>query len=159
MRGELFGLAGMRALTNVLAFGFISGLLWSIVPGTLGNLFSSRGDVPATVAAGIFSGVVTSLVLAAFLGRVGRVVTVLLGFLSLPFGAFVFGFTLAMIDRLLPAITSQSRAILDPWTLGANYAVLSVVSIFAIGLFPLAVLTTLFLRSFVIRGKSTARPQ
>jgi hypothetical protein len=145
----------MRTLTRVLTFGFISGLLWSIVPGTLAELFSSR-DVLATVVAGIFSGVATSVVIGMFLERVGRPVTLLLGLVSLPFGAFVFGFALALIDRFFPGITSGSRAIIDPWTLGASYAVLSVISIFAVGLFPLAVLTTLGLRSWVIWGRNAS---
>jgi hypothetical protein len=145
----------MRTPARVLVFGFVSGLLWSIVPGILGELFSTRADVPATIVAGVVAGVVTSAVLALLVARFDRGLTIVLGLLSLPLGAFVFGFTLALISRLLPSLTSGTRAFIDPWTLGFNYAGLSVISIFAIGLFPLAVVTTLLLRAFIVRGRTT----
>ena len=37
---------------------------------------------------------------------------------------------------------------------GVNYALLSVISIFAIGLFPLALVTTLLLKTFIVRGRT-----
>ncbi len=61
----------------------------------------------------------------------------------------------SFITRFLPALTSGTRAFIEPWTLGFNYALLSVISVFAVGLFPLAVGTTLLLRSFIIRGRRT----
>jgi len=118
----------------------------------LANLFSSRADVPGTVIAGIVSGVVTSAVLAPAVMRFERGLIIVFGLLSLPLGAFVFGFSFALITRLVPALGSGTHALVDPWTLGLNYALLSVVSIFAIGLFPLAVFTTWLLRSFVMDG-------
>jgi len=145
----------MKALARVLAFGFVSGLLWSIVPGILADLFSTRADVLATIVAGVVSGVVTSAVLAQLVARFGRGLTIVLGLVSLPLGAFIFGFTLALIDRFLPVLTSRTRALTDPWTLGLNCALLSVYSTFAIGLFPLAVVTTLILRAYIVRERRT----
>lgn len=145
----------MNTLARILTFGFVSGLLWSAVPGVLVDLFSTRADIPATVVAGVIAGVVTSAVLGFLLARIGRALAVVLGLLSLPVGAFVFGFALALIDRFLPALASGTRALGEPLTLGVNYALLSVISIFAIGLFPLAVFTTLLLRAFIIRGRAT----
>jgi hypothetical protein len=142
----------MSTISRILVFGSVSGLLWSVAPGVLADLFSSRADVPATVIAGIISGVVTSAILAAVVTRFGRGLTVVFGLLSLPVGAFVFGFTLALIDRFLPLLRG-TRALVEPWTLGFNYALLSIISVFAVGLFPLAVVTTLFLRWFIIRGR------
>jgi hypothetical protein len=148
-------LACMSTLARIMIFGFVSGLLWSVAPGVLANLFSSRADVPATIIAAIVSGVVTSAILAAVVTRFGRGLTVVFGLLSLPLGAFVFGFSLALITRFLPALTSGTRAFIEPWTLGGNYAVLSVISVFAIGLFPLSVATTFLLRAFILRGRRT----
>ena len=76
----------------------------------------------------------------------------MLGLLSLPLGAFVFGFSLAVISRFSPALTSGERVLTEPWTLGFNYAIWSVISVFALGLFPLAVITTLLLRVCILRG-------
>ena len=143
----------MKTLGRVLAFGFVSGLLWSVVPGILGDLFSTRADVPATLIAGVVAGVITSAVLALLLVRFGRGPTVVLGLLSLPLGAFVFGFTLALMSRFLPALTGGTRAQIDPWNMGLNYALLSVISIFALGLFPLAVVTSLLLRALLVQGR------
>ena len=138
-------------------FGFVSGLCWSVVPGILAELFESRADVPATMVAGAIAGV-TSAFLLSVVAKLGRVLTVILGLLSLPFGAFVFGFTFAVISRFLPALTSGSRALIEPWTLGFNYALLSVISIFAVVLFPLAVATTFFLRAYIVRGLRANEP-
>jgi hypothetical protein len=145
----------MNTFARILTFGTVSGLLWSAAPGVLANLFSTRGDIPATVIAGMVSGILTSTLLAAVVMRFGRGLAVLFGLLSLPLGAFLFGFTVALIVRFVPALTSGTRAFVEPWTLGFNYALWSVISVFAIGLFPLAVFTTLLLRSFMIRGRRT----
>ena len=145
----------MKTLSRVLLFGSISGLLWSAVPGTLNELFVNRADVPATVIAGIIAGVAASAVLAPWVSKAGRGITIAFGLLSLPLGAFVFGFAHALISRFFPALTSGMRVLVDPWTLGFAYALLSIISIFAIGLFPLAVVTTFLLRTFIVRGKTT----
>jgi len=143
----------MSTITRALAFGFVSGLLWSVVAGFLADLFAHRADVPVTIVSGVVAGIVTSAILALLVARSNRGLTVLFGLLSLPLGAFVFGFTFGVISRFLPALTDGARELIDPWTLGSNYALLSVISIFAIGLFPLAVFTTLLLRAFIGRGR------
>src|SRR5436853_5577113 len=101
----------MNTLKRVLAFGAVSGLLWSVVPGILADLFSTRADVPAAIVAGIGSGIITSALLALLLAKFGRALAVVLGLLSLPLGAFVFGFILALINQFLPALTSGARAV------------------------------------------------
>ena len=134
-------------------FGLFSGLLWSVVPGTLANLFESQANVPGTLLAGLVAGLVTSLALASVVARFGRVFAIVLGLLSLPLGAFIFGFAFEVIARFFPTLSSGDRTYLQPWRLGLNYAMLSVISIFAVGLFPLAVFTTLFLRWVILGGK------
>src|SRR5689334_6681125 len=112
----------MKSLLRVLAFGFVSGLLWSVVAGLLADLFSTRADVPATIVAGIIAGIVTSSVLALLVARFSRGLTIILGLLSLPLGAFLFGFALALVNRFLPMLTSGTRELINPWILGFNYA-------------------------------------
>jgi hypothetical protein len=145
----------MKTLKRVLVFGSISGLLWCVVPGLLDDLFSTPADTPVTVMAGVVAGILTSAMLALSVPRISRGFTMVVGTFALPLGAFVFGFAFALLSRFLPMLGSGTRAILDPWTLGLNYALLSVISIFAIGLFPLAVVTTLLLRAFILRGRRT----
>ena len=144
---------GMKSCGRVVVFGVTSGLLWSIAPGFLADLFSVSADVPATIVASIIAGVVTTVALAALVARVRRSFAVVLGLASLPFGAFAFGFTIALISRFLPNQTSGARVSVEPMSQGLNYAVLSVVSVFALVLFPLAVLTTLLLRVWILRGQ------
>ena len=134
-------------------FGLLSGLLWSVVPGTLANLFDSGANVPATLIAGAIAGLITTAALASVVARFGRVLAVMLGLISLPTGAFIFGFAFELVAHSFPTLSSGDRQYLPPWMLGLNYAVLSIISIFAVGLFPLAVLTTLFLRRVMLAGK------
>jgi len=146
----------MSTLARILIFGSVSGLLWSVAPGVLDDLFSRRADVPATIVASVVSGIITAAVLGAVVTRFGLGPAVGFGLLSLPFGAFVFGFSLALITRFLPALTCGTRAVIEPWKLGADYVFLSVFTVLAVGLFPLAVVTTLLLRSFILRGRPPA---
>jgi hypothetical protein len=146
----------MKTPARVVLFGLLSGLLWSVVPGILANLFESRANVPATLIAGVATGILTSLALASVLGRFGPILAVVLGLFSLPLGAFIFGFAFEIIAHFFPTLSSGDRTYLQPWRLGLNYALLSVISIFAIGLFPLAVFTTLFLRRVMLGGKKRA---
>jgi uncharacterized membrane protein len=145
----------MKTLARILVFGVVSGLLWSAAPGVLAGHFSSRADIPATIVAGILSGVVTSAILGTVVTRFGRGLTVVFGLSSLPLGAFAFGCGLALITQFIPGLAGSTGALVEPWILGINYALLSVISVFAVGLFPLAVGTTLLLRSFIIRARRT----
>ena len=147
----------MGTLPRILTFGSLSGLTWSVVPGILDERFSNRADLPAVLIAGLVSGIATSIALGAVVARTGRWLTVVLGLLSLPFGAFVFGFSLALLGKFLPALTSGSRGFPEPWNLGFTYALLSVVSVFAMGLFPLAVASTFLLKRFVLHGSKAPR--
>lgn len=138
-----------------MTFGFASGLLWSAAPGVLADLFGTRADIPVTILSGIITGIITSALFGTLVTKFGRGLTTVFGLLSLPFGAFVFGFNLVLISRLIPTLTSGTRVLVNPWTEGLNYAVLSVVSVFAVVLFPRAIATTLLLRAYLIHGRRT----
>ena len=135
-------------MARIVLFGTLSGLLWSVIPGTLNNLFTTGSEVATTLGTGVVAGVVTSALLTPFVLIRGRCLTIVLGLLSLPLGAFVFGAALALTGQFFK-FPAAAQVLVDPWILGAQYALLSVISIFALGLFPLAVLTTLLLRTWL----------
>ena len=81
----------MRIRIQTLTFGIVAGCLWSLVPGTLGELYRSEGQVLTVLLAGVVTGVLTSIALSGLLEKSRRVLTLLLGLLALPLGAFLFG--------------------------------------------------------------------
>src|ERR1700722_16297523 len=93
-------------------------------------------DLPAKAFVGVLTGVVISFPLAVPLKRFGKRATILLGALSLPLGAFLYGFILSIFLSGEPAESL--------WA-GFACAVVTVVSDCAFVLFPLAILTTFLL--------------
>ena len=147
---ELGSLGHMSTSFRVLSFGVISGLLWSLIAGFIGELFRSPGESVTVIVSGVLSGVIVSFALVAPLAKSSRGKTILLGALSLPLGAFVFGVLLSLVQWLVREFGGTAyRNVANefaPFTAGFEYAVLSVISIFAVVFFPLAVLTTFLLR-------------
>ncbi len=148
----------MSTSLRVLAFGVASGLIWSVVPGTLNELFRSPRETATVVVSGLLTGVLTPFALSAPLARFGRRATIVFGALSLPFGAFIFGVLHSLARWVLRELSGTTHQFAThtfaPMTTGAEYAVLSVVSIYAIVLFPLAVSTTFLLRRVILSGHS-----
>jgi len=136
----------MNAPTRILAFGSVSGFFWAIVAGFLADRFEVCGISP-TLISGIISGIVTSAIFSWLVSRLSEVKAALVGILSLPFGAFIFGFSVTVLSS-----TGSPRVALN---LAVNLALLSVVSTFAVVLIPLAVGTTLALRSIVVRPRGS----
>ena len=110
------------------------------------------------MAAGVLAGVLASFALAAALRRCGRGAAILFGALSLPVGAFLFGVLLSLVQWLVREFTGTAYPFVAyefaPIKTGAQYALLSVISVLAFILFPLAVGTTLLLRRVVHSGHS-----
>ena len=146
----------MSTTLRVLAFGVVSGLIWSVVPGTLAELFRSPRETAMVVVSGLLTGVLTSFGLSAPLARFGLRATIVFGALSLPLGAFIFGVLLSLAHWVVRAFSGTTHQLsahaFAPMTAGAEYAILSVVSIYAIVLFPLAVSTTFLLRRVIHSG-------
>ncbi len=146
----------MSTPSRVLAFGVASGVIWSLVPSTLSELFRSPGETATVIVSGILSGILTSFALAAPLARFGHGAAILFGTLSLPLGAFTFGVLLSLVQWLVRDFSGTAYQFVAygfaPLTVGAQYAVLSVISVFAFVLFPLAVLTTFLLRRVIHSG-------
>ena len=149
----------MTYLPRVVAFGILAGSVWSLVPGVLSELLRDRDQALMVVAAGMATGVVVSLLLYRALLGVPLRGAALLGALSLPLGAFVFGVTISVVHLLAQAVTGATYRFAEggfgPVTNGVFYAYYSVfyglVPRFGLGLllFPMAVLTTCCLQRTV----------
>jgi hypothetical protein len=138
----------MNVTWKVIIFGVISGLIWSVIAGILCDLFQSNADGVEVVIGGLLTGVIVSLSLKSFLRKVGKGLTLVIGLFSLPFGAFVFGLVFSMLHPS-GAFVDSHYGISNALQVAVEYAILSVISIFAIFLLPLAVLTTFVLRQVV----------
>lgn len=140
----------MKATARILVFGVLSGLLWSAIPGVLTELFRSVGEALTVAVAGCVTGVIVSVALSRPLMFFGRPAAILLGVVSLPIGAFTFGAVLSIVQRTVLNLSGISYRFaapdFAPFTSGFQYAIGSVLSVFALGLFPLAVVTTVLLR-------------
>jgi hypothetical protein len=124
-----------RAMKTIL-FGIASGLIWSILGGGL----NAGSESVCVFTAGTITGVIVSLVLKKFLVNSKWRKTTVLGLLSLPLGAFVFG-------TLLTIFTETIQGPSDAVYIGAYYAFMSVLVGFCY--FPLSVCTTFLLRRII----------
>jgi hypothetical protein len=138
----------MNVTWKVIIFGVISGLIWSVIAGILCDLFQSNADGVEVVIGGLLTGVIVSLSLKSFLRKVGKGLTLVIGLFSLQFGAFVFGLVFSMLHPS-GAFVDSHYGISNALQVAVEHAILSVISIFAIFLLPLAVLTTFVLRQVV----------
>jgi hypothetical protein len=141
----------MSTRAKVIMFGIVSGLIWSVVPGGLNDLFRSKESILVFIA-GAVTGLAVSLALKVPLTKFGRWWTLLLGLVSLPLGAFIFGVVFSLLN-VSDWLNGSQYGIFNSILIGGYYALLSVISIFAIVLFPLAVLTTFTLRAVIHSGE------
>ena len=147
----------MTITSRVLLFGFVSGLIWSVVPGALSEMFRSPGETITVAASGALTGVFVSLVFRALLTKIDLWGAIAIGILSLPLGAFAFGVLISLVQWMVLRATGISYRFVangfNPFQSGFEYAVLSVISVLAFILFPLAIVTTLLLRVVILAGK------
>ena len=148
-------LGKMSVSARVLAFGVVSGLAWSVIPGVLTHLFNSVGETATVLAAAVVTGVVISFALKAPLAKAGICGCFGLGLLALPLGAFAFGVFCSLAGNLTGGVDHSFGG--NPISVGLWYAVLSVVSVFAVILFPLAILTTTLLRDVILFQRKPGR--
>ncbi len=148
----------MSTLKRTILFGTVSGLMWSIVPLTVSELWSSVGQTVSVLVAGSVTGVCVSLIICQPLCRINSKV-VHLGFYSLPLGGFLFGVIVSFTQLGAKLLTGASYRYLEhgfhPFLTGAQWALCSVFSAFGFVLVPLAVGTTYLLRNIVCRNRST----
>jgi hypothetical protein len=142
---------------RVLGFGAASGLIWSIFPAALREVRSPK-EAATYLIAGVLVGILASLALASVLKRSGRPAAILLGALSLPLAAFLFGVVLTMVQWLIREATGTAIGFaaypFAPASVGVQLFVYASISIFSPILYPLAVGTTLLLRRFVGQNSS-----
>jgi hypothetical protein len=147
----------MSTTTRVIAFGAISGLIWSAIAAVLSGL-----NIGITVIiSGILTGVLVSLALKSPLQIYGRWSGFVFGALSLPAGAFVFGVIISLVQMAASRITGSGDFQFiapdsNPIQNGMAYAFISVVSLFVVALLPLAVLTTFILRAVIHKHETAA---
>src|SRR5258708_7873214 len=125
----------MRNLTRIIVFGTCSGLVWSLAPGLYGGLFF-YSHVPLVLFFVSFAliCILVSFLLAIPLIKANHwVITLLLGVLALPIGAFCFGLFFSLFQN------SGDSA----FKIGLDFAFWSTVGPYvAIILVPSALLTT-----------------
>jgi hypothetical protein len=141
--------------TAIVIFGTMSGLIWSVIGGGLLSGDMSSGEDATVLGAGVITGILVSFMLKSVLSKCGRFATLGYGLLSLPVGAFAFGFIASLIQIAVKAITGVSYSLttsFNPFEAGILFALVSVMSILAVVYLPLAVLTTFLLRAVIIRG-------
>ena len=111
---------------------------------------------------GLLTGVMVSLLLVLALAKSGRGTAILLGALSLPLGAFVFGVMIWLVHWLVPVLGRREcrdvAPIFSPLAVGAQYALVSMISVFAFILFPMAIGTTVWLRRVIHSPPRRERP-
>jgi len=139
----------MSTTARVLIFGVISGLIWSLALALQDGFDAVGAD---TLVPGILSGVLVSFALKTPLVKCGRLGTFIAGLLSLPLGAFLFGFLSALFAMLVGFLTGGIYD-LHPLLSGLFCAAVSVASLFAFYLLPPAVLTTFLLRAVIVYGR------
>ena len=148
-------LGHMNTFARILTFGLLSGLLWSVGLFVISMMFGgSSAEKLLVVVAGIIAGVIMSAILAPLVTRVRVRASVILGLLSLPVGAFVFGYSFALMTRFTPNLKFGWHVMpLEPWAFGLRNALGCVSTWLAFGLFPLASVTTVLLRKYIMQGR------
>jgi hypothetical protein len=138
----------MKTPLKVLTFGVVSGCVWSVVANVTVGAFGGTSDAIAKVVSGVLAGVLISLALGVPLKRFGKRATILLGALSLPLGAFLYGFIFSIVGWRFLGYEPTS-----PLWDGYACAAMSVVSNFAIVFFALAIFTTFLLGRVIVPVK------
>jgi len=151
-----------------LAWGVAYGAVWSLAPGFLSELLRNHGEAVTVVLAGAVTGALVTLLLAPFLTRSKWWGAVLLGVVSLPLGAGLFGIIVSWIQwmvmrttgthyRFVMQVVEPPGYVFGPLKAGGSYAIYSTCSAFAILFIPLAILTTLHLRQMLLCPSSRTK--
>jgi hypothetical protein len=150
----------MKPIYRTLTFGALSGIVWSIIPGLLTDLFSSVGESVTIFLAGAITGIAVSFSIRRLLDGNSKQFAILVGCLTLPYGAFLFGLITAFLHIIISEAGGPTYKFaqqdIEPFGEAAAYAIYSCISIFALVLFPLAIGTTLLFRSREINNPKEA---
>ena len=131
---------------SLLMFGAVAGVIWAVVPWVLVDMIQPVGQAATVFASGAITGVIVSRLLAIALAGRGRPGTLLIGVLSYPIAAFIFGVVISMVQLLVKgAFGVTYRAVRDgfaPVHAGVGLAVGATFWPFALVLVPFAIWTT-----------------
>jgi hypothetical protein len=150
----------MATSARIALFGVLSGLLWSAAPSCFIGT-RSVGVFLLYALAAIFSGVAVSFSLYRPLLRCGRWVSLVLGVVALPLGAFCFGFALALLGMATGDLAGRAT-VASPFYSGIFFAymtaVCSCLSWWGFILVPSSLLTTWLLRLTILRRTNSRKP-
>jgi hypothetical protein len=144
----------------MLFWGAIYGTLWSLAPGVLSELLSVArpGEAMTVVLTSILTGVLVSAALAPLLPRTKHWHAAVLGVLSLPLGAWLFGFLISWCHWGVMKLTGIHYRFVMEIVEPPGHALYSTLSPFGLLLIPLAILTTLHLRSRNVPTRPSITP-
>lgn len=154
-----------------LIWGAIYGSLWSLAPGTFSELLtlSRPGETASVILTGSLTGVLVTALLAPVLRRAKRWHAIVLGLLSLPLGAWTFGFLISWCHwgimkltgthyRFVMEIVEPPGHVFGPLQAAWDYTRFSTASILGLLFIPLAILTTLHLRRRLVLAAVPSHP-
>jgi hypothetical protein len=142
-----FSFGAMRIPASILgsiATGGLTGILWSLFLSFYGD--RSFEVFLESLIAGIITGVLLSLALYLPLAVSNWWVTLLLGIVALPVGAFCFGNCIWFADKAIGVASDYSDGDPGPFIVGFLFALGSVFTRLSFVLFPLAVGNVFLLR-------------
>jgi hypothetical protein len=153
----------------VVVWGGLYGILWSLAPGILSELLKRPGEAATVFLSGAVTGILVSYALGPWLARTNRAVATLLGILSLPLGAALFGAVISWIHRgilmftgihyrFVMQIEEAPGFVFSPLQTARDYALFASCTPLAIVFLPLAILTTFHLRRKFHSSGSTPMP-
>jgi len=162
----------MKTLLRVIAFGSVSGVLWTImltlmanhsansVAAETGQQFSVVDQSTAVLLAfGISTGILVSLSLWVPVARSRFLPTCLIGLLALPFGGFVFGLLMGLWGAVTGGLGGAHglvELVAAPFVFGLYAAFVSIGVLWC--WIPIGVITTLLLRAVVRYRQSSEAP-
>jgi hypothetical protein len=86
---------------RLMLFGALAGVAWAVVPWFLIDMIRPPGQAVTAFASGAMTGALVALLLAFPLRQSGPAGTLLVGVLSYPLGAFIFGFVTSIVHLLV----------------------------------------------------------
>lgn len=137
----------IKNLIRLLSFGVVCGVVLSLIPAFLCNLRSPFSQFLTVLGAGVASGVIVTCFCSLVKpSEEAWWKTGVVGVLSLPLGAFVFGFVLAVVHQRLADDFGITYRLAEPppvgpVTSGSQLAAASL-SLLPMVFSPLAVLST-----------------
>ncbi|HVU26698.1 MAG TPA: hypothetical protein VHG71_03055 [Verrucomicrobiae bacterium] len=137
----------MNKTLKIILFGIVSGLIWSLISFHSAFTEPDHQSILPILSIGIATGIAVSFTLKVPLAKCGMLWSLILGLLSFPLGAFIYGF----LYMCFSMISEKDFSLITPFVAGFYGALTGVISFFY--LFPVAVLTTFILRA-VIRSNN-----